>query len=845
MSVQDAVLGDVHLTIVPGTYRKRNKESGRSAVTERIVIDQFDGQRQAIRAGGDLAGYAWDGLAVGPAFDGRGVEPFPQSAAFGDTIADTPTLANRAYFCLAGGFLWMGLGRRIYKSAATSSSTWSAFTAAADLGAGYTIGGLAYYQDDLLVLLTSGQEVRKLNTNTNALTIWRAGEKGQVGANYAGQLVYAPKLAGAQEELRISGLKWNGNAETYQFFLDAPIVNMAAYGGAVIVATKQSLWRVTGRNYPGEADDPAVTADTSKAPMWTQDPEPVMSHGQFVEATDFTFLASYRGTLFTWLGGRVAEWNGSNEWRKHGPEGIACYGGCVAGDWLIVVIRSRLGFNSEIWGYNGAGWWRFTSSASPISCWPGPAGGAGNRDLIVMRDSSITYDLFRLYPRSTTSLSYASTGQWVSSLIDAGDPSLLKNWLAIGASFAAPAARGNLASSDGITCTLDYSTDAGVTWSTVATLSTTLATTRTFDLQSAWESSVSARFLQLRVTWSSVSDWAPVLVNVWAEVERPPVALQRRSTWEFDARIADRTLRRDGNVDPRDGQEQRRSLWDVYDSGSDVPFIETDAGLWTPALQPGRALWLQADQLSGMLDGDLLSTWPDASGLSVPYAAQTAAAARPRYRTAQVNGRPVVRFAGDDWLTVASVLGITAQPYSVVALWKPNGTAQALMSLASNGLVVTDLDDDVGISAGSALFNLNAHPFGAWHIVSGVFAGAGSAVAVDGGAPVTGSAGSGIPAGSLTIGAGAGGASQWLDGDLFGLVITRTALTTAERQRLEGYWAWQAGLASSLASNHPYKTAAPLRSSPVRIAEIEETIARPRDAERWGDSVVHLVLEGI
>ena len=44
------------------------------------------------------------------------------------------------------------------------------------------------------------------------------------------------------------------------------------------------------------------------------------------------------------------------------------------------------------------------------------------------------------------------------------------------------------------------------------------------------------------------------------------------------------------------------------------------------------------------------------------------------------------------------------------------------------GLLVTDLDDDVGIASGSALFNLNAHALGQWHLVSGVHAGAGSSL---------------------------------------------------------------------------------------------------------------------
>ena len=845
MPPHDAVLGDVQLSIVPGSYRKRNKRSGRGAVTERVTIDRFHGQRQARQAPGGEAAYGWDGVGVGPVFDGDGVQPWPHSSAFGDSLADSPSASQRAYTLLAGSYAWVGIGRRIYKSVATSSGTWSAFTVAADLGAGYAISGLAPYGDDLLVLLSTGQEIRKLNTSTNALTIWRAGERGVVGVGYASQLVYAPRQAGAQEELRISGLKWNGNAETYQFFLDAPIVSMCAFGGAVIVATKQSLWRVSGRNYPGEADDPAVTADTSKAPLWTRDPEPVMSHGQSVGEYDFTFLASYRGRLFTWLGGRVAEWDGAHAWTKHGPEGIACYGGCVSGDWLVIVVRSRLGAALELWGYDGVGWWRMASRDSPGMLWPGAVGGAGGRDVIVFRDSGTSYDLYRLWSRSTTLNSFAASGQWLSPLLDAGDPSLVKGWLQIGASFASPAQRGNPASADGVTVALEYSLDAGVTWSTAASRSTSLAGTRTCDLASSWEAAQGAHYLQLRVSWSSVSDWAPVLMSVWAEVERPPVLQTRQPGWEFDVRVSDGALRRDAQRDPRTGQEQRRALWDLWDGGATLPFVEADAGPWTPALQPGRVLWLQADQLSGLLDGDALAAWPDATGAG-PIATQGTAANQPRYLPGHLNGKPVVRFSGDDWLTVLSQLGVTAQPFTQFALWKPNGPAQALMAWANSaGLLVTDLDDDVGIASGSALFNLNAHPFGGWHIVSGIHAGAASSLAVDGGTPVTGTAGSGIPAGALTIGAGAGGADRWLNGDLFALVILQGAATTFERQRVEGYLAWQAGLASLLPDTHPYRAAPPLRVTTVRIVEIEEKISRTRDTERWGESVVHLVLEGV
>ena len=118
---------------------------------------------------------------------GQGIEPFPQSVSFVDGLSDLPSASSRAHPMIAGNRLYVGLGRRIYQSVALDNATWSAFTVAADLGAGFTISGLAYYQDDLLVLLSSGQDIRKLNTSTNTVTIWRSGEKGQIGCGYAGQ----------------------------------------------------------------------------------------------------------------------------------------------------------------------------------------------------------------------------------------------------------------------------------------------------------------------------------------------------------------------------------------------------------------------------------------------------------------------------------------------------------------------------------------------------------------------------------------------------------------------------------------------------------------------------------
>ena len=609
--MNDITLNGVGYTVVPGSYKKRSAlATPREA--RRLELGPFTrGQRQAI-AGSPAQG--WDSLGVGSCFDGQGVEPFPNATTFADSMSDVPSASLRAYGVVAGSNAFIGLGRRIYKSVALSNGTWSALTAAADLGAGFVISGLAYYQDDLLVMCGTTQDIRKFNTATNALNVWRAGEKGAVGVGYAGQLIYAPRAANAQEELRLSGTKWNGNAVTHQRYLDSPILNMALFNGKVAIATRTSLYLMGGQPYPGEADDPTVTADTSKAPAWLGDPIPIMTHGQFAADDDFTFLCSYRGRLYTWLAGRVAAFDDSTDegrWLRMGPEARSpgCHGAAVAGDWLVVAIEGRYG-GSELWGFDGAGWWLLAQRTSPAMLWPCAVSGAGNRELLLFGDSSATYDLYRLRWRSASIHTYASAGSWTSSLLDGGEPTREKSWRALGATFAQPANRGNAASTDSVTIALDYSLDDGATWLPAASASTTAAASRAFTLQSAFETAFAglprSRHLQVRVSWSSVSDWAPVLVNVWAEYTLLDNAPPRRR-WELVVDAADRRVRRDGNLDPQTGRQKIAALWDAWEGGHALDFGETDGGLWDPSQLAGLALWLKADALSGLLDGEAVT----------------------------------------------------------------------------------------------------------------------------------------------------------------------------------------------------------------------------------------------
>src|SRR5215213_1975254 len=341
----DVELGGVAYNLVPGSYKKgRRKALSVSKPAARkigeVSFGPFGRGLLAATAADEERG--WEGITVGPVFDGAGVEPFPLVSGTADAaLLDTPSLTQRCYGAVAGATAYVGIGRCIYKSVALSAGAWGNVTMVADLGAGFVISGLVYYQDNLLILLSSGQDIRQLNTATNAITVWRTSEKGAIGAGYAGQLLYGVPTAGLTDYLALSGIKWNGNAVTHYRQLDSPIIRMANYNGRVAIATRKSLYLMGGQSYPGEADDAAVTADTSKAPLWIGDPQPIMTHGAFTEGDDLIFLESYRGKLYTWLGGRVAEFDGNTGepgWLRIGPDGVACYGACVSGAWLLVSL---------------------------------------------------------------------------------------------------------------------------------------------------------------------------------------------------------------------------------------------------------------------------------------------------------------------------------------------------------------------------------------------------------------------------------------------------------------------------------------------------------------------------
>lgn len=83
----------------------------------------------------------------------------------------------------------------------------------------------------------------------------------------------------------------------------------------------------------------------------------------------------------------------------------------------------------------------------------------------------------------------------------------------------------------------------------------------------------------------------------------------------------------------------------VYWGGERVWVADTSG--FTPADIAGLGLWLDAQQITGLADGDPVTAWTDASGNARNATADTASAGIPVYRSAGINGCPAVQFDGD------------------------------------------------------------------------------------------------------------------------------------------------------------------------------------------------------
>jgi hypothetical protein len=234
---------------------------------------------------------------------------------------------------------------------------------------------------------------------------------------------------------------------------------------------------------------------------------------------------------------------------------------------------------------------------------------------------------------------------------------------------------------------------------------------------------------------------------------------------------------------------------------------------WTPADNLPSAniaphVWYAADKITGLVDSQAITTWPDA-GPNGDDIAQAVGGSKPFYKTNIVNSQPVARFDGSaDFLSGAYTnAGALTQPFTIFAVAAldaaavNDGNLRTIVDgddITNRALVRQDLTaspDDWAIYAGTLITSGDATDSN-WTIFTALFNGASSQLWEDGTSILSGDAGAQDPDG-LTVGAKYDGTAAWWDGDIAEIIVYDANLGAADRSTVQQYLADKYGISTA------------------------------------------------
>ena len=227
-----------------------------------------------------------------------------------------------------------------------------------------------------------------------------------------------------------------------------------------------------------------------------------------------------------------------------------------------------------------------------------------------------------------------------------------------------------------------------------------------------------------------------------------------------------------------------------------VPII-----IFAPSSISGLALWLDAaDSASLTLSGSSVTRWNDKSGNG--YIVSGASPSQPTYTT------DTISFNGSQLLTTTYTSFPAAESIFMIVNASTTGEGNFLhgnqvggRQLFINGssfLETAKSSSGSLLTAGNIALNniilIETTNSGTSlsHFINGIIQGLPTSVTAYSGSGTT-----------TTIGARSS-RSSGLNGSIHEIVIFNSALSTTQRQQIEGYLAWKWGLQASLPSNHPY-----------------------------------------
>jgi hypothetical protein len=223
------------------------------------------------------------------------------------------------------------------------------------------------------------------------------------------------------------------------------------------------------------------------------------------------------------------------------------------------------------------------------------------------------------------------------------------------------------------------------------------------------------------------------------------------------------------------------------------PGVYKSGAGFNPDSVTGLKLWFKADSIVAA-DDDPVGTWTDSS-TSAKNLTQATGSKQPLYKTAVLNGKPVVRFDGTDDTMATAALTLD-QPLTYLMVVKMNSSTgtRYLCDGASNDslLIYNGGGGAIWVMYAGGAAPSKATDTTAFHVFACKFDGASSEFYVDSGTAATGNCGANN-AGGLTIGSSQNGSNpssidvaEWLAYD--------SALGNTDRVAVRDYLLTKYGL---------------------------------------------------